>query len=126
MSPKSIGHFLKESKTMKPEDVKCNRFDAQTLGILGESDWFNRYRNDIRCDCPICRGKDLSSFKEEYTHDLAGNFDPKLLFGADKVHDLASGSNEFVVSMDAIKSDDLPTYYDEKEFTKNRKLNKYL
>lgn len=126
MSPKSIGHFIKESKTIKPEDVKCKRFDAQTLGILKEPDWIVRYKNDIRCDCPICAGRDLSSFKEEYTHDLDGNFDPKLLFGADKVHDLVSGSKEFVVSMDAIKSDDLPTYYTEKEFTKNRKLNRYL
>jgi hypothetical protein len=126
MSPKSIGHFLKESKTMKPNDVKCERFDAEILGILKEDDWVARYKKEIKCNCPICKGKDLSSFKEEYTHDLDGNFDPKLLFSADKVHDLASGSNEFSVSMDAIKSDALPTYYDEKEFTKNRYLNKYL
>jgi hypothetical protein len=126
MSPKSTGHFIKEAKTIKPDEVKCRRFDAQTLGILKEPDWIARYKNDIRCDCPICNGKDLLTFKEEYTHDLAGNFDPKLLFGADKVHDLVSGSNEFNVSMDAIKSDDLPTYYNEKEFTKNRKLIKYL
>lgn len=126
VSPKSIGHFIKESKTKKPDDVKCKRFDAETLGILKESDWIARYKNDIRCDCPICAGKNLSSFKEKYTHDLGGNFDPKLLFGADKIHDLASGSKEFTISMDAIKSDDLPAYYAEKEFTKNRKLNRYL
>jgi len=117
---RAIGYLIMKSKTTKPEEVECRRYDSPTLGIFKEPDWIKRYGHDIHCSCPVCKGKDLSSFKYEFTHDLDGNFDPNLLRSADKVHELASGSEEFNKSKDAIKSDDLPAYYNIKEFTKGR------
>jgi len=120
VSYKAIGYLMMQSKTMKPDDVKCQRYDSPSLGVFKEPDWIDRYGHDLRCNCPVCKGKDLLSFKDKFTHDLDGNFDPNLLRSADKVHELVSGSKEFGESMEAIKSDDLPAYYNNKEFTKGR------
>jgi len=117
---RAIGYLIMKSKTTRPEEIECRRYDSPTLGIFKEPDWINRYGHDIHCTCPVCKGKDLPSFKDEFTHDLDGNFDPNLLRSADKVHELASGSKEFGESRDAIKSDDLPAYYNNKELTKGR------
>ena len=120
ISNKAIVYLMMQSKTIKPDEVECQRYDSPTLGIVKEHDWVDRYGHDLHCDCPVCDGKDLVSFKDEFTHDLDGNFEPNLLRSADKVHELVSGSKEFGESMEAIKSDDLPTYYNSKEFTKGR------
>ena len=120
ISPKAVVYLIKKSQTTKPEEVQCRRFDSATLGIFKEPDWIRRYKQEIHCNCPVCKGKDLSSFKDAYIHELDGSFNANLLRDADKVHELVSGSGEFVVSREAIKSDDLPTYYKEKEFTKDR------
>ena len=117
---KAIGYLMAKSKTTTPDEVECRRYDSPTLGVFKEPDWIDRYGHALHCGCPVCKGKDLISFKDEFTHDLVGNFDPNILRSADKVHELASGSTEFKESMEAIKSDDLPTYYESKEFTKGR------
>lgn len=125
--PKAASHLAFKSKNIKPEEVEVpRRFDYQTLGVLKENDWIKKYGHDICCDCPICLGKDLPSFKDTYMHDLDGSFVPRLLYDADRTHTLISGSNEFVESKEAIKADDLPTYFNEREFTQNRQLIKYL
>lgn len=116
----AIVYLIMKSQTTKPEEVKCRRYDSPTLGIFKEPEWIGRYGHDLHCDCPVCKGKDLTSFKHEFTHELNGNFNPNLLLNADKVHELVSGSKEFDESMKAIKSDDLPAYYESKEFTKGR------
>lgn len=126
-SPGAAKYFIFKNKNTRPEDVTIpRRFDYQTLGVLGESDWRGRYGHDICCSCPVCQGNDLSSFKDAYTHDLDGSFTPTLLNDADRVHTLISGSNEFNESREAIKSDDLHTYYNSKEFTKPLKLENFL
>jgi hypothetical protein len=120
-SPKALGRFIMESKKIKPDEVECpKRFDSQTLGVFKEKDWTKRYGHEIYCNCPVCKGKDLLDFKDIFTHDLDGSFVPSLLYGADRVHTLASGSLEFKESMELIRSDDLPAYYKKKEFTKDR------
>lgn len=127
IQPKAISHLIFESRKIKPEEVVCpRRFDYQTLGIITENDWTEKYGHDIHCSCPVCTGKDLSSFKDTYMHDLDGSFAPRLLYDADRTHTLISRTNEFIESKEAIKADDLPTYFDEREFTKNRQLIKYL
>jgi hypothetical protein len=127
IQPKAVSHLVLESKNIRPEEVVApRRFDFQTLGVLKEIDWTKKYGHDICCDCPVCSGKDLASFKDTYMHDLDGSFAPRLLYDADRTHTLISGSNEFFESKEAIKADDLPTYFDEREFTKSRQLNKYL
>lgn len=120
LGTKQIRYLIMKSQSTKPEDLECRRFDSPTLGILKEPDWRTRYGHDLHCKCLICKGKDLQSFKEEYSHELNGNFNPNLLRYADKVHELGSGSEEFGISKEAIKSDDLPTYFQSKEFTKDR------
>lgn len=126
-SPKVIGRLVFESSRIKPDEVELpRRFDHQTLGILREKDWSEKYGHEICCSCPVCTGKSISSFKEIYAHDLDGSFNPRLLRDADRVHTLSSGSKEFNESREAIASDDLQTYYNEKEFTRNRNLIKYL
>ncbi len=117
---KAIGHLMMESKTTDPDKLELKRYDSPTLGIFKEPKWISRYGHDLHCNCPVCNGKDLTSFKYVYTHDLDGSFDPNQLRSADKVHELVSGSKEFDESMKAIKSDDLPAYYESKEFTKGR------
>ncbi|MDW7726426.1 MAG: hypothetical protein SCH70_04830 [Candidatus Methanoperedens sp.] len=117
---KQVIFLIMKSKTTKPDEVQCQRFDSPTLGIFKEPEWIGRYGHDLHCDCPVCKGKDLTSFKQEFTHELNGDFNSNLLRNADKVHELVSGSKEFDESMKAIKSDDLPAYYESKEFTKGR------
>lgn len=109
-----------KSKTIEPDEVQCQRFDSPTLGIFKEPEWISRYGHDLHCNCPVCNGKDLVSFKGEFTHELDGSFNPDILRSADKVHELVSGSKEFHESMKAIESDDLPSYYESKEFTRGR------
>jgi hypothetical protein len=120
ISPKAVVYLIKKSQATKPEEVQCRRFDSATLGIFKEPDWIERYKQEIHCECPVCKDKDLHTFKETYTHELDGSFNPNLLRDADKTHELSSGSREFTTSRDAIKSDDLPKYYRGKEFTKGR------
>ena len=120
LSKKAIIYLIMKSKTTIPDEVKCQRFDSPTLGIIKEPEWIERYGHDLHCDCPVCNGKDLTTFKDEFTHELDGSFNSNLLRSADKVHELVSGSKEFNESMEAIKSDDLPAYYESKEFTKGR------
>jgi len=117
---KAIGHLMMESKTIEPDELELKRYDSPTLGIFKEPKWISRYGHDLHSNCPVCKGKDLSSFKYVYTHDLEGSYEPNQLRSADKVHELVSSSNEFDESMMAIKSDDLPAYYESKEFTKGR------
>jgi len=117
---KQIIFLRMKSETTKPEDLKCQRFDSPTLGILKEKDWQTRYNDDLHCNCPVCSGQNLKIFKDKYSHELNGDFNPNLLRQADKVHELASGSEEFHNSMKAIESDDLHSYFKSKEFTKNR------
>lgn len=120
ISPKAIVYLIKKSQATKPEEVQCRRFDFATLGIFKEPDWIKRYGHEINCICPVCKGKDLPSFKDTYIHELDGSFNPNLLRDADKIHELATGSNEFIDSREAIISDDLPSYYRKKEFTRGR------
>jgi hypothetical protein len=108
------------SKTIDPDEIELKRYDSPTLGILKEPEWIDRYGHDLHCNCPVCKGKDLASFKDEFTHELNGSFNPSLLHSADKIHELVAGTEEFDESMKAIKSDDLPAYYESKEFTKGR------
>jgi len=117
---KAIVYLLMKSKTTKPDEIKCQRYDSPTLGIFKEPEWINRYGHDLHCGCPVCKGKDLPSFKDEFTHELDGSFNSNLLRSADKVHELVSGSREFGESMKAIESDDLPAYFKSKELTKDR------
>lgn len=120
LGKQQIIHLIMKSKTTKPDEMQCQRYDSPTLGIFKEPEWIDRYGHDLHCDCPVCKGKDLNSFKDEFTHELDGSFNSNLLRSADKVHELVSGSKEFDESMEAIKSDDLPAYYGSKEFTKGR------
>jgi len=117
---KAIVYLIMKSKTTKPDEIKCQRYDSPTLGIFKEPEWINRYGHDLHCGCPVCKGKDLPSFKDEFTHELDGSFNPNLLRSADKMHELVSGSREFGESMKAIESDDLPAYFKSKELTKDR------
>ncbi|MDY6966590.1 MAG: hypothetical protein SVM80_11620 [Halobacteriota archaeon] len=117
---KAVTYLIMKSKTTKPDEIECRRFDSPTLGIFKEPEWITRYENDLHCDCPVCKGRDLRSFKDEFTHELNGDFNPNLLRSADRVHELTSGSNEFDESMRAIESDDLPAYFENKELTKGR------
>ncbi len=121
ISPKALVYLKKKALTTDPKDLQCRRFDSQTLGIFKEPDWIKKYGDKINCNCPVCeKNKSLSSFKDAYIYEKDGSFNPALLRDADKVHELTSGSKEFAISRDAIKSDDLPGYYREKEFTKGR------
>ncbi len=117
---KQVIFLIMKSKTTEPDEVQCQRFDSPTLGIFKEPEWIGRYGHDLHCNCPVCNGKDLVSFKGEFTHELDGSFNPDILRSADKVHELVSGSKEFHESMKAIESDDLPSYYESKEFTRGR------
>jgi hypothetical protein len=118
---KAIARLIMLGRDIKPKEVECpKRFDSQTLGIFKEREWIDRYGHDIHCNCRICNGKDLLSFKEKFMYDLDGSFDPRFLRNADKLHELATGTHEFNDSMEAIKSDDLPAYFNSKELTKGR------
>jgi len=77
---------------------------------------------NIMCKCEklLNHGGFGTACKDDFTHELDGSFNSNLLRSADKVHELVSGSKEFDESMEAIKSDDLPAYYESKEFTKGR------
>jgi len=120
VSQKAIGYLRMETQNTDPDKLELKRYDSPTLGIFKEPKWISKYGHALHCNCPVCIGKDLISFKYTYTHDLDGSFDPNQLHSADKVHELVSGSKEFDESMKAIKSDDLPAYYESKEFTKGR------
>jgi len=117
---KQVIYLIKKSESTQPDELRCQRFDSPTLGILKEDDWKIRYNDDLHCNCPVCSGQNLKIFKDRYSYELNGEFNPNLLRQADKVHELASGSEEFHSSMKAIESDDLHSYFKSKEFTKNR------
>lgn len=117
---KALQYLMMKSQITDPKDVEIRRFDSPTLGVLKEPDWTTRYGQDLHCNCSVCIGKDLLSFKDEYSHELNGNFNPNILRSADRVHELEDGSKEFISSKDAIKSDDLPSYFKSKEFTRGR------
>jgi hypothetical protein len=120
LGKKQVVYLIKKSESTQPNELSCQRFDSPTLGILKENLWKSRYNDDLHCNCPVCKGQDMKNFKEKYSHELNGDFNPNLLFQADKVHELVSGSEEFHNSMKAIESDDLHTYFKSKEFTKDR------
>ena len=117
-----VRYLMARTSTQSIESVHCDDFfDDVTLGILKEDNWIERYHNDINCNCPLCsRVNGVNEFKIEYTKEKNGNFNPQILYGAIRIHELLSGSEEFKVSREAIKSDDLKTYFDNKEFTKGR------
>lgn len=117
---KQIVYLIMQSKAKKESDLYIQRYDAPVLGIIKEDQWLTRYGHELHCVCPVCKGRDLSSFKQDFTHELNGDFNPNLLRSADKVHELVSGSSEFNSSAEAIKNDDLTTYFSGKEFTRNR------
>ena len=118
---RQVGHIIMENANIKPENVECkSRFDDCTLGIFKEPEWIDRYHEDLHCNCSICRGYNLSEFKKNYTLERNGNFNPSVLYGALKIHELFSGNAEFNISQELIKSDDLKTYFEKKEFTRGK------
>ncbi len=120
LNQKQIQYLVLKAKSISPSDVAINRFDSPTLGILKEQSWVQRYGHDLHCGCPACHSQDLQEFKERYTHELNGNFNPNILRQANKIHEFFSGKEEFEKSFEAIKSDDLPSYFGKKEFSKGR------
>jgi len=121
MTQNQVARWIMENANLKPEDIKCdNRFDDIALGIFKEKNWKERYNEDLHCNCSICKDKNLDEFKEKYTYELNGSFNPSVLQGALKIHELFSGNNEFDISQDAVKSDDLKSYFKSKELTKDK------
>ena len=112
-------HTCHGTGAFSKKDVKtCSRCNGKGTVVVQQQSLFGTTRTQTTC--PVCNGKDLTTFKDEFTHELDGSFNSNLLRSADKVHELVSGSKEFNESMEAIKSDDLPAYYESKEFTKGR------
>ena len=83
MTQKQVKRLIMENKNLKPDDIECkNRFDDIALGIFKEETWKKKYNEDLHCDCSICKGKNLPEFKDKYTHEHNGNFNPSVLYGA--------------------------------------------
>jgi hypothetical protein len=121
LSVQQVKGMLGKNKSITPANIKIdNRFDSPTLGVLKEELWRLKYSSDLHCDCEICKKLDLEGFKEKYSHDKDGSFNPMVLVGAGRIHELISGNDEFQFSKDAIKSDDLPSYYDKHEYTRGK------
>jgi hypothetical protein len=121
-SKSQTGYIIMSSRQESDVSSHCNnRFDALTLGLLNEDTWKMRYREDLHCDCSVCKKvQDFNDFKEIYSHELNGNLNTNVLYGATRVHDLFSGSEELTISRKAIESDNLNEYFEGKEFTKGK------
>lgn len=68
-------------------------------------------------NCPFCT---INNSKEIFSYELNGNFNPSVLHGALRIHDLMSGNKEFNISREAVKSDNLNYYFNKKELTKDK------
>ena len=121
LSGQQIKGMFGGMKNISQDTIEIDkRFDSPTLGILNESLWETRYNLDLHCDCDICKNLNLKQFKEKYSVEKNGDFNPKVLQDAGRIHDLFSGNMEFEKSKDAVKSDDLPSYYNGHEFTRGK------
>lgn len=76
---KAVRYLIMKDKTKTPDELEVRRFDSPTLGILKEPELQSRYGHELHCSCPVCNDRDLSSFKEEFSHELNGDFKPSLL-----------------------------------------------
>jgi len=121
MTQKQVAYLIYKNSQVTPDNLNMGtRFDADNLGILSESQWTDNYHENLNCNCEICRGTTLSEFKEKYSEERNGNFNPSVLTGAVKIHELLSGTDEFKKSYKEIKSDNLHNYYDKKSFIRGK------
>lgn len=92
---------------------KIKRFDSETLGIIQLDEQQSRYDENLNCNCPVCSGKTLNQFIEEYSN---GYTDSTLLDKYCKLHETYSSREEFNDERKFIQESDSLSYINEKEY----------
>lgn len=104
----------------RPKPIeKIKLYDPKTLGIIEIGKHREKYGNELDCDCPVCSGKTLDEFVDEYTINHKGEKDILLLDTWCKLHEAFTSPNEFENGRIAIKENRIKEYFAEKEFINN-------
>lgn len=98
------------------DEVK--RFNADCLGLVTLSSHEKMYGTGLRCECPVCQGKDITQFKQEFSVDSKGNRGSHILDKFCKVHEIYASTSEFTNERQYIKQNDSKAYIDSHEFLK--------
>lgn len=92
-------------------------FDRDTIGVLKYNKFIDKYSDGhFNCNCPMCKGAEITEFVDEYGHNHEGEIDPSKLQYAGKLHEYYSSSEEFNISRRAILENSLSSYFDSKEY----------
>jgi hypothetical protein len=98
---------------------KIKRYDPKTLGIIEIEKHRGRYGTELDCDCPVCSGKTLDEFINEYRVNHRGEEDISLLDTWCKIHEAFTSPKEFEIGRIAIKENRFKEYIAEKEDINN-------
>jgi len=109
-------------KHTPPDRVR--RFDAKTLGMITKDEHYSRYGSELNCNCPICNGKNLESFYDEYSLNTKGMLDTDYLRTHSNIHEVFASYEEFKRGQDAIKNNDFKVYINNKEHIKGVEIIK--
>lgn len=113
----NVGGFPKRPAGVEEEVERLNserRFDESQVGFIPFSQWRNRYGEDLHCTCPVCRGHDVGSFLERYSHDADGEISHTHFMAGTRLHEFYASSDEFSTSRRFIRDGDLQSYFAER------------
>lgn len=92
---------------------RVKRFSPKSLGILDKSEFIQDETWDTKdCDCPICNGRTVEDFYENYSKRPRGkNKSPAFLASVSKVHEAFSSYEEFKHTVEHIHKNEYMEVY---------------
>lgn len=98
---------------VKPSlDTRYFNQEKVTIPVIKES----LHDGDLICDCPICQQQNFSELTEDLSRFTGPNKSiSSVLNDFSKIHEVYASTEEFEISRERIKEDDLINYFREKE-----------
>lgn len=102
----------------KPVD-EIKRFDQNSIGIIKLKKHNEIYGSNLHCNCPVCSGKSLEQFQQDYSTNSNGEIDTHILDKFCKLHEAYASKSEFENERAFIKQNDTKSYIDSHSFLSN-------
>jgi len=103
-----------EASAIPIDSIK--RYDPDTLGALTINEHKKIHGSDLLCNCPLCNGKNIDNFYEDYSKDNEGELRPEYLRCCSNLHEAFSSTNEFQKGREYILEGDFTDYLTKKEY----------
>jgi hypothetical protein len=104
----------------RPTPDMIKRYDRGSLALLLPEVHRETYGEVLGCNCPLCQGKTLSEFYNEYSHRPNGKVvDAEYLRKVSCVHEAFASREEFQAGRNYVKKNEFKSYVQHKSALKD-------